>query len=331
MSPSGDQFRDSDFHAYADGVLPPQRRSQIIAFLAANPAQTQKIMGWQMQNALLRASFPVLPATRGSVPLRERDSNLIEMVPGITVAVPANAGGLALPRQGGPLHSSQMQPANYPAPALRRRTNMGSAYVAAAGMCLAGMTVLLAALHFGALSPESARKSGQTRMAGVVPGPATDGYADGLLRRASEAHGIFAQDRDAPVEFAGQASVRLQAYLARRTGADVHAPNLLAQGLHLLGGRVLPLPEGVAAMLVYEGTDGQRFGLSIARVAVAGDGGLQFHYAESAAIHAVRWAAGDEAYVLTGEASRADLLALARLAASGVEAARGAGQEAAQP
>lgn len=329
MSAFGNQFSDADYHAYADGVMAPQRRSEIIAFLAAHPAETQKVLGWQRQNAFLRAAFPAGVATHPAAPLREQANSpdpgsaasgkLVDMEPGLRGRrvrhVPERAadstGAIAQPTQ---RHGHAGGKGDAP------RRKIGGAMIAAAGMCLAGITVVLAGLHFATLSPDSNRKimPGQPRLAGE----AAVNFADGLMRRAVEAHGVFAEDREAPVEFEGQATTQLLPYLSRRTGAGVLAPNLMAQGLHLLGGRLLPLQDGVAAMLVYEGTGGTRAALTVARISASGDAGLQFHYMENGATHAVRWTAGDEVYVLTSQSAQAEMLALARHMAAGVEAAR---------
>ena len=292
MSALQTNFRDSDYHAFADGLMSPQRRSEMIAFLATHPQETGKVLGWQRQNSLIRAAF-VAKVAGDEGRLASRPTQAAG-VPGVNVPAGMQGQASALAGAGRARLTVAAQPAalaqaRAPLAGVRnvRRKNAG-AMVAAAGMCLAGVTIILAAVHFATFTPDFGRPGWVPRAAAMVSGELAGSQTDGLLHRASEAHAVFAEDSDVPVEFDGAATAKLSAYLTRRTGATVRAPNLTQQGLRLLGARILPLPDGVAAMLVYEGSGGRRLGLSIAQFAVAGDAGLQFHYAESGAVHAVR-------------------------------------------
>lgn len=64
---------DADLHALVDGQLPPDRRDEVEAFLAAHPAVRRQVDDWRAQNrALKRLLDPVLdepvPARLGAAP-----------------------------------------------------------------------------------------------------------------------------------------------------------------------------------------------------------------------------------------------------------------------
>ena len=303
---------ERDLHAYADGVLAAQRRADVIAYLAAHPDETERLLGWQRQNELLRAAFPLVearqPAGKGRIfepagKIAGQPALVMTQhaAPDARVAQPARADD-AVDRA---IH--------------RRRSAAG---VQAAGLLVAGAVIVLMALQFAGGAAGVMERFAPARIAGMTPAPAAAPLPDGVVRRALEAHVVFAEDREVPAEFDAQAPAQLTAYLSRRTGANVRAPNLSLQGLRLIGGRVLPLAEGAAAMLVYDAGAGPRVALTIARIDAAGDFGLRFQQTDSGATHAARWLAGDEVYVLTSAASRAETLNLATIAAAGVESAR---------
>ncbi len=305
--------RDSDLHAYADGVLAPHRRSEVIAYLAAHPDDTERVLGWQRQNELLRAAFP--PAA----------AQLVQRRPGPAPQAPAPQ--TPAPQTPAPLAARTLRPgeatrlAAGAGDALVRRRSAGAG-VHAASLLVAGAVILLMAVQFAGGGAGLLDRLSPMRLAGFGPAPAAAVLPDGLTRRALEAHAVFAEDREVPVEFDAASTAQLAAYLSRRTGANVRTPNLTAQGLRLLGGRVLPLAEGTAAMLVYDGGAGHRAALTIARIAAAGEVGQRFQQAGSGAVRSVRWMAGDDIYVLTSEAGEAAILGLATHAAAAAEAAR---------
>ena len=321
MSAPGLTLRDSALHAYADGVLAPQRRAEVIAFLAANPDETEKVLGWQRQNDLLRAAFPLAASLLADATPKATADNLVRLTPRVTSnAVAASASAEAADPA---TYFAEKRPAALEQSAARRHAGLTAVHVFA--MVSAAAAIVAAAVLVDAGGGLLERLS-PVRLAGFGGAALAVALPDGVVRRALEAHPVFAEDREVPVEFDAAAPAQLAAYLSRRTGANIRAPNLTAQGLRLMGGRVLPLPDGTAAMLVYDGGAGARAALTIARLAAAGDVGLRFQQADSGAVHSARWLAGDEVYVLTSEASKADTLTLAAAVAVSVEAARGAAQ-----
>jgi len=52
---------EKNLHAYVDGVLPEAQRTEVEAYLAERPAESEQVRAWAAQNAALRALYnPVL-------------------------------------------------------------------------------------------------------------------------------------------------------------------------------------------------------------------------------------------------------------------------------
>ncbi len=76
---------------------------------------------------------------------------------------------------------------------------------------------------------------------------------------ALDAHRLYVVEVRHPVEVPGNERAHLQAWLTKRCGWDVRAPELDSTGLKLVGGRLLPGPTGPASFLMYESASGERF------------------------------------------------------------------------
>src|SRR3954451_16197066 len=82
---------------------------------------------------------------------------------------------------------------------------------------------------------------------------------------ALDAHRLYVVEVRHPVEVPGSERAHLQAWLTKRCGWDVRAPELDATGLKLVGGRLLPGPTGPASFLMYESASGERFTIYTAK------------------------------------------------------------------
>jgi anti-sigma factor RsiW len=65
----------AELHAYADGLLPPDQRARVEAFLATDAQQAADIAHWQRQNEAISALFA--PAGNEPVPERLRPATLL--------------------------------------------------------------------------------------------------------------------------------------------------------------------------------------------------------------------------------------------------------------
>lgn len=177
---------EDEIQAYADGVLPEERRAAVEARLAAQPEEAESVEIYRRVRAQLRAAYdPVL--SERLPPRFER----LPRWPRFRVALASLAAGLAL---------------------------------------------------------------------GIVAGwqiPLTHPGAQ-MVHRAALAHTTYSGEVRHPVEVRADEQAHLVAWLSKRLGMKVTAPDLEAAGLSLVGGRLLPDESGPAAALMYETRDGRR-------------------------------------------------------------------------
>ena len=137
---------------------------------------------------------------------------------------------------------------------------------------------------------------------------------------ALDAHRLYVVEVRHPVEVPGNERAHLQAWLTKRCGWDVRAPELDATGLKLVGGRLLPGPTGPASFLMYESASGERFTIYTARAAAET---TQMRYARQDNDGALFWAERGVAYVVSGSSDRERLTQVARLVYDQTEKAGG--------
>ena len=127
---------------------------------------------------------------------------------------------------------------------------------------------------------------------------------------ALDAHRLYVVEVRHPVEVPGSERAHLQAWLTKRCGWDVRAPELDATGLKLVGGRLLPGPTGPASFLMYESASGERFTIYTAKASAEA---TQMRYAKHDKDGALFWADRGVAYVVSGSSDRERLTQVARL------------------
>jgi anti-sigma factor RsiW len=127
---------------------------------------------------------------------------------------------------------------------------------------------------------------------------------------ALDAHRLYVVEVRHPVEVPGSERAHLQQWLTKRCGWDVHAPELAATGLKLVGGRLLPGPGGPASFLMYESASGERFTLYASR---ATTDSTQMRYTSQDSNGALYWADRGVGYVLSGPTDKDRLQQVARL------------------
>lgn len=142
-------------------------------------------------------------------------------------------------------------------------------------------------------------------------GPATAMAAEGpATQDAVAAFRTFVVEAAHPVEVRADDKPHLVAWLSKRLGHAVAAPDLTAQGFRLMGGRLLPAGTESAAMLMYDDDRGTRLTL-YSRV---GDGGGRtlFRFAREGDVAAFSWVDDGMSYVVTGRTDEAQLLTVAQ-------------------
>jgi anti-sigma factor RsiW len=135
-----------------------------------------------------------------------------------------------------------------------------------------------------------------------------------MVRRAAIAHAVYAAEIEHPVETRAGANAQLLTWLSERLNVKVEAPDLGAAGLSFIGGRLLPGEKAAAALLMYEGPNGQRVTLYWGpEFKQAQETGLQFARRDPPRVY--YWLDEECGYaVASADLSQHDLQRVARLA-----------------
>lgn len=220
MTGDNSTVTDSDLHAYADGMLEPDRRAEIERHLAANPLLADDVAHWRRQNETLRGLY-------GHVAHEAPPSRL-------------SAYRIA--------QRLQAQASD------RRR--------------MAAVAVILIAL--GGVAGWFARDMA------VGAGPRRS-----LASEAIAAHSLYAGEVLHPVEVGGNQQAHLAAWLSKRLDRPLTIPDLRADGLTLVGGRLLPADSGPAAQFMYQDDGGRRVTLYIVPVREGKETSMRYVTAEN--------------------------------------------------
>jgi anti-sigma factor RsiW len=130
-----------------------------------------------------------------------------------------------------------------------------------------------------------------------------------LADAAIEAHRLYINEVRHPIEVRAD-EAHLLPWLSRRVGSPVRAPDLAAEGLKLLGGRLLPGSRSPTALIMYEGAAGERVTITATRA--PRDSQTAFKWRESGEFGALAWFESGLAFVVAGPAERERLDRIAR-------------------
>ncbi|UYN98321.1 MAG: anti-sigma factor [Devosia sp.] len=123
------------------------------------------------------------------------------------------------------------------------------------------------------------------------PGPAGPALHERLIANAVSAHTVYVAENRHAVEVASTDSDHLSSWLSNRLDTGLAMPDLSAEGLTFLGGRLLPAPDvpgGRAAQLMYENPSGERLTLYI--TPATGIDGPDYETVPFGADNALYWA-----------------------------------------
>lgn len=133
-----------------------------------------------------------------------------------------------------------------------------------------------------------------------------------LVQPAATAHRVYAAEVRHPVEVPAEQEAHLTAWLSKRFDAEVRIPDLNPAGFALVGGRLLPGSDGIAAQFMYENPQGRRLTLYLRRTNDL-KGPSAFRYQTTEGIGTFYWIDGDFGYALSGDLDRQQLLQAAHL------------------
>ena len=169
-------------------------------------------------------------------------------------------------------------------------------YARAAGLLVAGVAIGLALPMLRPAAPVTAAAS----MTAPLP------------IRAARAHLVYTPEVRHPVEVDAKDQDHLVKWLSKRLGLQLRVPVLANEGFELLGGRLLPGPDGAVAQFMYQDASGKRLTLYVSRPH-AGEKVTAFRFAQDSGVSVFYWIDDDCGYALSGEV---DKPTLARVASS---------------
>jgi anti-sigma factor RsiW len=133
-----------------------------------------------------------------------------------------------------------------------------------------------------------------------------------FTRQAALTHALYAADVNRPVEVWAPEEKRLVAWLSKRLGFAVSAPDLSSTGFALVGGRLVAGNQNPTALFMYENGDKQRLSLQVRKQ--RGEGGeVAFRYAVENGVGVFYWIEDNCSYALSGNLDRPQLLAVGRI------------------
>jgi anti-sigma factor RsiW len=153
-----------------------------------------------------------------------------------------------------------------------------------------------------------------------------EGTPTTFTRQAALTHALYAADANRPVEVWASEEKRLVAWLSKRLGFAVNAPDLGNAGFALVGGRLVAGHQNPTALFMYENGDKQRLSLQVRKQPVDG-GEVAFRYAVENGVGVYYWIEDNCSYALSGSLDRAQLLAVGRIVYGQLAAAETAGNK----
>jgi anti-sigma factor RsiW len=139
--------------------------------------------------------------------------------------------------------------------------------------------------------------------------------ADGIVmaRRAAVAHAVYSPEVRHPVEVGADQEQHLVAWLSKRLGVKVKAPNLSDAEMSLVGGRLLPGETGPVAQFMYQTERGRRLTLYV-RAETAPHRESAFRYARESNVGVFYWIERECAYAIaSADLNKEELLRVATM------------------
>ena len=121
--------------------------------------------------------------------------------------------------------------------------------------------------------------------------------------RAARAHAVYVSEVRHPVEVDASQQEHLVAWLSKRLGTSLRVPVLAEEGYSLLGGRLLPGPEGAVAQFMYQDSTGSRLTLYVSHRANV-ESPTAFRFAQQGKVSVFYWIDRDFGYALSGDIDR---------------------------
>ncbi|MER2269817.1 anti-sigma factor family protein [Methylobacterium oxalidis] len=137
-----------------------------------------------------------------------------------------------------------------------------------------------------------------------------------MAQEAIDAHRTFAVEVVHPVEVRASEQAHLKQWVSKRLGRSLQIPDLTSLGLHLVGGRVLPAGQNIAAQFMFEDDARNRVTVYVS-TGQAGADDLSFE--RRGDVQSFYWTEHGSGYAVVGTIDRARLQAVAEQVARQIE------------
>ncbi|MDR7039760.1 anti-sigma factor RsiW [Methylobacterium sp. BE186] len=137
-----------------------------------------------------------------------------------------------------------------------------------------------------------------------------------VAQEAIDAHRTFAVEVVHPVEVRASEQAHLKQWVTKRLGRSLQIPDLTSLGLYLVGGRVLPAGQNIAAQFMFEDDARNRVTVYVC-TGQAGAGDLSF--ARRGDVQSFYWTEHGSGYAVVSTIDRARLQAVAEQVARQIE------------
>ena len=131
-----------------------------------------------------------------------------------------------------------------------------------------------------------------------------------LVQPANFAHVVYTMEKKHPVEVGADEEQHLVHWLSNRLQTNIKAPNLSAFGYKLIGGRLLPSTNRMAAQFMYQTDQGSRITLYVRRINEI-DAEPHFQFSNADGINTLFWIENSFGYALSGDLNKLVLWELA--------------------
>ena len=142
--------------------------------------------------------------------------------------------------------------------------------------------------------------------------PANAASSGAFPMRAARAHAVYVTEVRHPVEVDASQQEHLVAWLSKRLGTTLRVPVLAEEGYSLLGGRLLPGPDGAVAQFMYQDSSGSRLTLYVSHRAKV-ESPTAFRFAQQGKVSVFYWIDRDFGYALSGDIDRPQLARVANV------------------
>lgn len=284
MSDQQHPVTEDEIHAYVDGTLSEARRADVECELERNPELAARTSDFFSLNSLLHERYDRVMSE--PVPARLRDA-VSTSAPAPTVKDDA-----ATPQA---VKNHARAAANWPKFA-------GFAAALVVGIGIGWGT------HYGTdvMNGGDVAGGGDTHaeLRAVSADPTMN-----FVHEAALAHVVYMPEVERPDTMGARQEQDFVQWLANRLGTDVHPPMLSRSGFELVGGRLLPGPDGDVAQFMYHNAQGERVTLCISHRKVSSNT-TAFKLYEDGPVSVFYWIDGDFGYALSGGIDRKVLLQL---------------------